>query len=156
VSAPRPSLFDQVEQVVCPVVLSHPARIDEVSEIVFGVGENKRRVTDFIVFTRECCFSGKWNPRTPLGRVDGDFASCEPDKTLVKMVEPRAQHFWIVTCGVSRNKNYLDLIRKPLGNLLKTASDIRHVQWTLTWAMGISEKEERDVPIGLLPEIERG
>src|SRR5262245_20438594 len=41
VSVPGPSLVDEVGQIVCPVLLSHPARIDQVRLVVFGVHENK-------------------------------------------------------------------------------------------------------------------
>ena len=43
----------------------------------------------------------------------------------------------------------------PAGILLQGHTKIRHVQWTLIGAVGMSEKQERDVSSGFLPEIKR-
>ena len=37
----RPSLLNQKRQVVYPIVLTYPARIDNVRQIIFGVCNNK-------------------------------------------------------------------------------------------------------------------
>jgi hypothetical protein len=37
----RPSLLNQKRQVVYPIVLTYPARIDNVRKIIFGVRDNK-------------------------------------------------------------------------------------------------------------------
>jgi hypothetical protein len=37
----RPSLLNQKGQVVYPIVLTYPARIDNVRQIIFGVRDNK-------------------------------------------------------------------------------------------------------------------
>jgi hypothetical protein len=41
VSAARPHLRDEIREIVCPILRRHPTGIDEVSQIVFGVDENK-------------------------------------------------------------------------------------------------------------------
>ena len=47
-SAVRPCLFGKERQIVRPIFLFHAEGIDHVGPIVFGVGQNKRRVTHFI------------------------------------------------------------------------------------------------------------
>ena len=51
-SAARPSLLDELRQIVCPVLARNSARIDDVRQIVFGVRKNKIRVTDGVVHAR--------------------------------------------------------------------------------------------------------
>ena len=125
------------------------------SQIVFGVGENKICVSDSIVFVSTPCFSAGRYPRSPLGSLDSGLASCKANKTLIKTIEPRAQFLRAVPCRISCNKDQLDLIPKARGHLLKARSDVRHVERTLIGATGISEKEERDVSLRLPPEIKR-
>jgi hypothetical protein len=43
----------------------------------------------------------------------------------------------------------------PTGIFLQGHTKVHHVQWTLIGAVGISEKQERDVSPGFLPEIKR-
>jgi hypothetical protein len=57
--------------------------------------------------------------------------------------------------GISCNKDNLYLFRHTGGHLLQGEGDIRHVQRTQIRAMGVSEKEQGDVSLGLLPEIKR-
>src|ERR1700675_117058 len=71
------------------------------------------------------------------------------------MVKPRAQHSSAVTSGISRDKNQFDLIRQIRRHVPKGGTDIRHVEWAHIWTAGVSEKEERNVSVGLQSEIER-
>src|SRR3989442_2772788 len=107
VSAVRPRLVDEMGQIVCPVLLSHPARINQVGQIVFAVGKNKRRVADSIVFNGERYFSGSRYPGSPLGCLDGCFASSEADEPLIETIEPRAQFFTAITCGIGCDEYHL-------------------------------------------------
>src|ERR1700756_5177350 len=71
------------------------------------------------------------------------------------MVEPRTQHSPAITSGISCDKNQFDLIRQIRRHVPKSGTDIRHVEWTHVRTVGVSEKEERNVSVGLQPEIER-
>ncbi len=124
-------------------------------QIVFRVGEDKIGVTDGIVPIGKRCFSGGRDARSLLGGVDSGFASGQADKTLIKKIQPGAQYFWGVSCRIRGDKDQLDLISEIRGHFLKGHTDIGHVERTLIGATGISEKEERDVSLGLLPEIKR-
>src|SRR2546427_597311 len=72
------------------------------------------------------------------------------------MIEPGAQYLGTIACGVGGNKNQLDLIRETRWQFLEGYSDVRHVKWTHIGTVGVSEEEERDVPLCLRPEIEQG
>src|SRR5262249_8981483 len=100
---------------------------------------------NLIVSDRKPRLSGGRYPHNPLGRIDRGFASREADKPLVKMIEPSAECGSAITCGISRNEDHFDLIRKILAHFPEAHSDIRHVEWTLIWATGVSKKQERDV-----------
>jgi hypothetical protein len=90
-----------------------------------------------------------------LGRFDGGFASYEAYETLVKMIEPGAEYLWAIPCRVGRNKDQLDLILETRGHLLEAHRDVCHMERALIGATGISEKEERDISLGLLREVKR-
>ncbi len=154
-SMARPGLFDKLGQILCPVLLTHAARIDHVGQIVFRVGENKISVSNSIVSGTAPCFSSRRYPRSLLGCLDGGLASCKADKALIKMIQPRADYFGGVSCRISGDEYQLDLIPEIRGHFLKGPTDIGHVERTLIGATGIAEKEERDVSLGLWPEVKR-
>ena len=89
----RPGLFGKIRKVVRPVFLFHAERINHVRQIVPGIGQNKRRVTYFITSVgTNGCFLGWRHVRGNLRRSDCRIAPGESDKTLVEMIEPRAQY----------------------------------------------------------------
>ena len=73
----------------------------------------------------------------------------------IEIVEPPAQFHRGVPCGIGGDKNELDLIGNTGRQFLQSHAKIRHVHGTLIGAIGIAEKEERDRPLGSVPEIKR-
>jgi hypothetical protein len=43
-------------------------------------------------------------------------ASCQADETLVKMLQPRAQYFCAIRCGIRCDEDRLDAMPRRLGN----------------------------------------
>ena len=80
-------------------------------EIVFGEGEDKCRVDDFVIPIVGDSFCGGKNRHGPFGCLDRGLASRQTDETLIKIIEPRAHYLWAVARRVGRDKNYLDLCR---------------------------------------------
>jgi len=44
----------------------------------------------------------------------------------------------------------------PSRHVLQAHSDVRHMEWTLIRATGVSEEKKRDIPLSHFPEIKRG
>src|SRR5215831_12568886 len=108
-----------------------------------------------IISGREARLTGRRYPDGPLDGLDRGLASREANKTLVKTVEPGPECVGFVSCWISRNEDHFDLIRKIFWHLLEDRSDIRHMERALIRATGVSEEEERNVPLGLFVEIKQ-
>jgi hypothetical protein len=80
--AARPHLFDEQGQIVSPVHGSHPAGIEHVGHIIFGVGEYERRMADFIGFVGMQRFVGRRDVHRALCGFNGGFAACKTDKQI--------------------------------------------------------------------------
>src|ERR1700736_6058516 len=89
---PYPGLLDQKRQVVHPILLTYSARIDDVREIIFAVGENEISVCHSVVPVGRSRLCGYGNARGPLDRLDCPFRPSEPDKTPVEQIQPASQH----------------------------------------------------------------
>ena len=73
-----------------PIVFAHPARIDNMGQIVFGVRDNKIGVGNSVVPGRPGLL-GQRNARSFLDRLKSSFVSGEADKMFIETVEPAAQ-----------------------------------------------------------------
>jgi hypothetical protein len=71
-------------------------------EIVFGVGENKYRMADFVVPIGTDRFCGRRDPGSPLGCLDGGLGAGQTDETLIEIIEPRAQHLSSIARRIGR------------------------------------------------------
>ena len=87
-----------------PIVFTYPARIDHMSQIVFGVSDDKIGVRNWVV-TIVGSSVGQRNPRGPLHRFESRFGSGEANKASIEIVEPPAHLHGCVPCGISSNKN---------------------------------------------------
>ena len=157
-SAARPGLFDELREIVCPILARNSARIDDVRQIVVGVRKNKIRVTDGVVHARtgtRCLTCWRYAGRLLRGFYVG-FATCEADKPFVETIEPRAKCLGVIPRRISRHEDELHLIAETGGQLLKAPRDIRHVERAFIGTLCISEKEKRHIALGLRPEIKRG
>jgi hypothetical protein len=81
-----PSLRSQQRQIMHPVVLTYPAGINQMGQIVFRIRKYKVGVGDSIVPVNRSCLFRDGNVRCPLDRSDGRFASGEADKALIKEI----------------------------------------------------------------------
>lgn len=73
----------------------------------------------------------------------------------IEIVEPAAQFYRGIPCGIGGHKNEFDLIGNTGGQFLQSRANICHVRRTLIGTIGITEKEKRDRSHGPLPEIKR-
>ena len=138
-----------------PIVFTNPAWIDNVAQVVFGVGYNKVGVADCIVAVARICLVGQRNPGSLLGCIDGSRSSCEASKTFIEIVEPPAQVHARIPSGIGGDKDERDLSGYTRGQFLQGRADTCHVQGTLRGAMRIAEKQERDCPPGSVEKIKR-
>ena len=77
-----PSLACELGQVVQPVCLRNTGRIDHVTEIVFRIGQNERRMFGRV--------AGR-NLGRHLRRYHLSFAARQSDKALIEVVQPCTQ-----------------------------------------------------------------
>ncbi len=132
-----------------PIRGGHPARIDHMSQIIFGIGQYERRVTHFIVFVGVHRFAGRRDVCCTLSCRDGGFTTHQTDKPFIEMIQPSTQYSGAIPAGIGGDKNHLDLFPHLRGHPLKAVRDISHVEGTLIRTMSIAEKEQRDIPLGL-------
>jgi len=125
------------------------------SQIIFCVGQHKRRVIYPIIVVGMRRFAGRRYICGALGCCDGSFTACQANKTCVEIIQPGTQYGAAIPTGISGNKHDLHLLPDLGGQLLQAARDIGHVQWTLIGTMSVAEKEQRDIPLGPRPEIKR-
>ena len=138
---------------MCPIVFTYASRINDMGQIVFGVRDNKIGMSHGVISPRGPGLLGRRNARSLLGRVESSFVSGEADKMFIETVEPAAQFHGGVPCGIGGHKNELDLIGDTGGQFFQSHANIRHVHGTLIGAIGVAEKEERNRPLGSVPEI---
>ena len=137
-----------------PIVLTYPARIDNVREIIFAVSENEIGMRHCVVavdLPRPC---RQRDARGPLDRLNGPFRSGEADKTRVEEIQPATQHNGRITRGIGGHEDELDAIRNFGGQYFERGAQVRHVHRTLIGAVRVTEEQKRDVTVGALPEIE--
>ena len=123
--------------------------------IVFCVRDNKIGVPNRIVAVARPRSLCRRNTRGLLDCFESSFGSRETDEMFVEIVEPLAQSYRGVSCGIGCNKNELDLIGHIPRAVFQSGTKIRHVQGTLIGAMRITEKKERNRAQGSVPEIKR-
>src|SRR5579862_7944269 len=146
----RPSLRCEVGEVVRPVILHHPARVNHMRQIVFRVGKYKSRVADLVCSIRaDSRLLGRRKVRGNLGGCDFRPASRKANEAFIKMVEPRAQYLGAVAVGIGCNKYYLKPIRGGRWNFPESLSDRGQLERAHIRAMGVPEEKQRRVSLGL-------
>jgi len=152
----RPFLCCKIREVVSPVVLFHPAGVNHVGQIVFRVGEYKSRVAHFVssIGAHGRLLGGR-KVRGNLCRSDFRFASRQAYETFIKVIEPRAQHLRAVPFGIGGHKYDLKPIRGGGRYFLESLSNRGHLERAHVRAMGVPEKKQRGVSLGLQRKIER-
>ena len=71
----------------------------------------------------------------------------------VEVVEPPPQDSRVVPCRIRGDKYQFHLIDHSWRQFLQSRADIRHVHRTLVGAVGITEKKQRDRPLGSVPHL---
>ena len=123
--------------------ISKPDRIvARHSQIVFRVCQHKGCMAIWIA-------SGDGNARNRLRCFYSTCAAGQSDEPLVKVIQPRAQHTWVVMAGIGRDEYHLESINYVLGHSCQRRSDIGHLHGTHTAAMCVAEKQLCDVSVGL-------
>src|SRR6266581_1114480 len=137
-----------------PVFLFHADGVNDVSQIILGVGEDKCSVTYIVApIGANGRFCSGRNVCGKLSCVDCWFASSQADETLIKMIEPRAQRCWAVASRIGSYKNHLELFCGAFRYFLKSLSDHCHLGRTHVRTVGISEEQKCDVSLSLRPEF---
>ena len=67
--------INQKGQVVYPIVFAHPARVDNMSQIVLGVRDNKIGVHNRVIAIAGYCFASRRNPCSLLDSLESSFSS---------------------------------------------------------------------------------
>ena len=86
------------------------------SQIIFCVGQHKRRVIHSIIVVGMRRLAGRRYICGALGCCDGGFTACQTDKTCVEIIQPGTQYGTAVPSGISGDKHDLDLL-PDLGGL---------------------------------------
>jgi hypothetical protein len=126
----------------------YPVGMDQVREIVFGVGEDEGGVAYFVgaVRTHRRFFRGREICGNLRG-VHGGSTAGQADEVLIEMIEPLAQHLRRVAVGIGGNKNYFELIFGIGRQFLECSSDHGHLQRAHVRTMRVAEEEQRYVTL---------
>ena len=93
---------------MCPVLGGYTARIDYMSQIIFGIGQYKSRVIHSIILAGMRRFAGGSEVRSALGGGNGSLATGQTDKACVEIIQPVSQYGGAVPGGISGDKHHLD------------------------------------------------
>ena len=97
------------------------------SQIIFGVGQYKGRVTHSIIVVGMRRFAGRSEVCGALGCGDGGLTTGQTDKTSIEIIQPGTQYGGAIPGGISGDKHHLDLFPDLRGQLLQAARDIGRV-----------------------------
>jgi hypothetical protein len=107
-----PPLLRQKRQVVVPILLFHADRVNDVGQIVGGVGEHPRgMIYGIAAVAQGSRFLRRIHIRGKLSRLDGSFAAGGTDKALVKVVEPCPQYLPGIAIGICGHEDDLEPAR---------------------------------------------
>lgn len=124
-----PRLLRQKPQVVHPILLLNADRVNDVRQIVGGVGEHPRRVIYGLAAVAQASRSlRRIHTSRKLSGFDGRFAAAQTDKTLVEVVEPCPQYLPGIGIGICGHQDDLEPARLLRWQSLQGLSDGCHLQ----------------------------
>jgi hypothetical protein len=103
---------------LCPVLGGHAARVDHMRQIIFGIGEHKRRMIDSIIVSGMRRSAGRRDECRTLGSSDRGLTTCQADKTFIEIIQPDTKYGGFIPGRIGGDKNYLDLVPDDLAQNL--------------------------------------
>ena len=149
----RPHIPYQKRQVVHPIVFTYSSRINDMRKVILAVGDYEICVRHCVIATRRSGLCRDREARGPLDCLNGRFRPGEADESTVKKIQPSAQDLWCISGRISCDENKPNPIGNRRGHLLQARRQIRHMHRALIGAVRVSEKQERHIAVGALPEI---